>query len=118
MHVPGSKIVLADALSRPFPEPDPAPGPVSVPTASSLVSPSLPSLPQLLSALPPQVLSNPALSTYDFHSFSALQQTCLSVSEMGYSPSLSLVFVPFGAFSLLCDVSSGSLCPLVPLELR
>ena len=52
VHVPGIENILSDALSRPSPEPEPAPRPVSAPTASSLVSPSLPSLPLSFSALP------------------------------------------------------------------
>ena len=37
---------------------------------------------------------------------------------MKLSPSLSMVAVPFGVRSLLCDSSTSSLCPLVPLQLR
>ena len=33
-------------------------------------------------------------------------------------PTLSVVSVPLGAWLLLCDSSTGSLCPLVPLQLR
>ena len=71
------------------------------------------------SALPPPVLSDPVLSSYNFCCFSALQLSCSSVSKIKSSPSLSLVSVPLGASSaLLCDISTRSLCPLEPLELR
>ena len=111
VHMPGIKNVVADALSRPSPFPKPVLEPVSVPTASSLVSPQP-------SAVPPPVLANLVLSSYDFCRFSTIQLTCPSVSKMKSSPSLSLVSVRFGKSSLLCDVSLGSLFPLVPLELR
>ena len=35
-----------------------------------------------------------------------------------FSPTLSMVSVPLGAKMLLCDSSTGSLRPLVPLQLR
>ena len=47
--------------------------------------------------------------------FLALRLTFPSVSEM--SSLLSLVLFPFGESSLLCDISSGSLCPVVLLGL-
>ena len=108
VHVPGLKNVVAYALSRPSPEPEP----VSKPTASSLVSTCLTPTP---SALPPLILSNPILSAYNFRHLSTLRPSCASVFEMRSSPSLSLVSIPLGASSLLCDVSSGSPSELLEL---
>ena len=79
VHDPGIENVTADALSRPSPEPELVPAPVSVHTASSLVSPCPP---HLTSASPSLVLSDPALSSYNFRRFSALQLSCSSVSGM------------------------------------
>ena len=95
---------MADAHS--LPSAVPVPGP----TAFSLVAPPT-------STVPPPVLSDPALSSYVILRFSALQLTCPSVSEMSSSPPFSLVFIPFRESPLHCDISLGSLCPLVPLEL-
>ena len=64
----------------------------------------------------PRTSSNPVLSSYDFSCFSTLQLTCPSVSEMKSSTSLTLVSIPFRESSYLCDVSLGSLHPLIPLE--
>ena len=102
---------MADALSQPSTVPEPVPVPFPGPTASSLVSPSP-------YTLPPPVLSEPVLSSYNFRSFSPLQLSCPSIPKMKSSLTLSLVFVPLGASSLLCEVSSGSLCPLLPLDLN
>ena len=107
VHGPGIKNVVADALSRTSTVLVPVPGP----TASCLVS-----LPP--STVPPPILSDPALSSYDFRFFSTLQLICSSVSEMSSSLSLSLVSVPLEESSLLCDVYSGSLPTVVPLEFR
>ena len=52
----------------------------------------------------PPFLTDPALSAYDFRRFFALQQTGPSVSEMISAPFQSLVSVPLGASSLLCDI--------------
>ena len=86
VHISGIDNVVVDALSTPEP--------VSTPTASSLVSPSLPSPPPSLSALPLPVLCDPVLSSYNFRRFSALQLSCPSVSKMQSSQSLSLVSIP------------------------
>ena len=55
---------------------------------------------------------------FDFSLLPPLQLFCTSVQEMKLSSSLSVVNVPLGARSLLCDSSTDSLCPLVPLQLR
>ena len=69
VHVLGIENVVADALSRPSPEPVPVFGSVSVPTASSLAFPCLTPTPSALS-LP--FLSDPILSAFDFRCLSAL----------------------------------------------
>ena len=58
------------------------------------------------------------ISGFDVSLLPPLQLTCLSDSEMCSSPTLSLVSVPLGARVLLCDSSTSSLSPLVPLLLR
>ena len=56
-----------------------------------------------LSALPFPVISDPALSTYDFCCFSTLQQSCPSVSKMVSSPSLNLS--PFPSETPTCSLT-------------
>ena len=58
------------------------------------------------------------MTGFDISLLPPLQVSCPSVQEMKVSPSLSVVSVPLGAESLLCDSSTGSLRPLVPLQLR
>ena len=67
----------------------------------------------LVSPLPPST----DVPGFGFSLLPRLQLSCPSVQEMKLSPSLSLVAVPLGARSLLCDSSTGSLCRLVPLQL-
>ena len=74
-------------------------------TTSSLLSPA-PSLPSF---------DAPLISGFDISLLPPLQLTCPSISEMCSSPTLSVVSVLLGAGVLLCDSSTGSLCPLVPL---
>ena len=57
------------------------------------------------------------ISGFDISLLPPLQLTCPSVSKMKYSPSLSVVSVPFGAKFLLCNSFTESLRPLVPLQL-
>ena len=118
--VPGPENVVANALSQPFSIPSPSrvalvqdsgltpfkeflPG-----SASSLLSPA----PSLSS------FDAPVISGFDISLLPLLQLTCPSVSEMCSSLSLSLFSVLLGAGVLLCDSSTGSLHPLVPLQLR
>ena len=97
------KVLKKDTLSRPSTYPSPAPtlAPVSSPSAS-LVSPFTPS-----SQVP----------VFDFSLLPPLQLSCPSVWEIKLSPSLLVVAVPLRVRSLLCDSSTGSLRPLVPLQL-
>ena len=87
VHIPGSKNVVADALSRPF---------STVPTSASAVP--------VYSAISLDI----SATDFDFSSLLALQSECPSVQSMLSSPSLSMVFVPFQTSSIYCDVSSGS----------
>ena len=56
--------------------------------------------------------------SFDFFSLPALQSACPSVQSMLPSPSLSVVFIPFLHFFVLCNESFGTPCPLVPAALR
>ena len=105
VHIPGPENLVADTLSRPSTDlsPAPTPAPVSSPSTSALVSP-----------LPP----SSDVPGFDVSLLPLLQLSCTSVQDMKLSPSLSVVSVPLGAESLLCDSSTGSLGPLVPLQLR
>ena len=139
IHIPGAENVVADALSRPSP-------PFSTPSAPVQVQETLPSalkadgildrslfsppsapvqvqgtLPSALKAdgileRPPFVLS--IFSSFDVSKLPALQSTCPSTLEMKSSASLNIVSVPLNNQELLCDNSTGSLRPLVPVELR
>ena len=117
VHIPGLENVVADALSQPSLIPSQSP--------SALVSQSTPSLHSPISSTTSQRSPTPSLLSSDEPVFSGfnvsllplLQLTCPSVSKMPSSPSLSMVSVPFRAGVLLCDSSTGSLRPLVPLQL-
>ena len=100
VHLPWVENIVADALSRPSAMPDS--------TASSWFLRHCPSLP---------FISDPALALCDFNQYSVLQQFYPSVSEMVSTSSLSVLSVPLGDSSLLCVVSTGSLCHLVSLQL-
>ena len=49
---------------------------------------------------------------------SKFQTICSSVQEMKVNPSLTVISHSVGASDIFCDISTGSLCPLVPLQLR
>ena len=118
VHIPGPENVVADTLSRPSTNSCiSSPALVSYPSASALVSPTMvwdSGLNPLKDILP---RSTPKLTGFDISLLPPLQVSCPSVQKMKVSP-LSVVSVPIGAESLLCDSSTGSLCPLVPLQLR
>ena len=97
--------MVADTLSRPSTDLSPAsiPALISSPSASALVSPFPPSS---------------DVSGFDVSLLPPLQISCPFVQDMKVSPSLSMVSVPLGAESLLCDSSTGFLRPLVPLKLK
>ena len=105
VHIPGPEKMVADTLSRRSTDSSSAPAPVSSPPASALVFPVSP----LASSS-----NKPVIPGLDFSLLPPLQLSCPSVQEMKLSSSLSLVAVPFGAGSLLCDSSTGYLRPLVP----
>ena len=116
VHIPGPENVVADTLSRPSTNSSPisTPALVSYTSASALVSPTM----VHDSGLNPLKDILPRLTGFDISLLPPLQVSCPSVQEMKVSPSLSMVSVPLGAESLLCDSSTGSLRPLVPLQLR
>ena len=105
VHLPGPENMVADTLFRPSTVSSPAPIPavVSSPSTSALVSP-LPSF----STVP----------GFDFSLLPPLQLSFPSIQEMKLSASLSMVANPIGGESFSCDSSTGSLCSLVPLQLR
>ena len=105
VHIPGPENLVTDTLSRLSTDlsPAPTPAPVSSPSASALVS-----------SLPP----SSDVPGFDVSLLPLLQLSCPSVQDMKLSLSLSMVSVSLGAESLLCDSSTGSLRPLVPLHLR
>ena len=100
VHIPGAENAVADALSRPF----------SPASASAPISP-----PQPILSIINLEFSTPG---FDFSTLPASQATCPSIKTMLSSPSLSIVSVPFSQSSVLCNMSSGSPCPLVPEVLR
>ena len=102
VHLPGSQNVVADALSRPSPAPPLATPLLTVSTVACLNCPD--SLP-----LP--------LPVY-FSKFFALKPFCLETSSLLSNTSLPVVSLPSGASFVLCDLSTGSPRPLLPVQLR
>ena len=49
---------------------------------------------------------------------SKFQTICSSEQEMKVNPSLTVISHSVGASDIFCDISTGSLRPLVPLQLR
>ena len=117
-HIPGPKNLVADALSQP----SSVPSLLRVALIQDLVLTPLEeflpgSAPSLLSpALSLSSSDAPVISGFDISLIPSLQLTCPSVSEMCSSPTLSMVSVSLRAGVLLCDSSTGSLSPLVPLQ--
>ena len=64
------------------------------------------------------LLSEQMLHSLDVSSLASFQTACSSVQEMKLNPSLTVIAHPVGSSYILCDVSTGSLRPLVPLQLR
>jgi hypothetical protein len=62
--------------------------------------------------------SEPVFNGLDASSLSRFQIACSSVQEMKSNPSLSVIVHPLSSGEVLCDISTGSLRPLVPLQLR
>ena len=63
------------------------------------------------------LLSDQVIHSLDVSSLSKFQTICSSVQEMKLNPSLTAIAHPVGSSYILCDVSTGSLRPLVPLQL-
>ena len=55
---------------------------------------------------------------FDISKLPQLQASCPSIANMTTSGSLNIVSVPLNGQNLLCDNSTGSLRPLVPVQLR
>ena len=64
------------------------------------------------------LFSEQMLHSLDVSSLASFQTACSSVQEMKLNPSLTVIAHPVGSSYILCDVSTGSLRPLVPLQLR
>ena len=97
MHLPGSQIIVADALSWP----------------SRLPFPALP-LPFTVSAVQPL----PEVLPLDFSEISPLKQSCSKTSSLLSNSSLCVVSVPSRGSSALCHLSTGFPRPsLVPVLL-
>ena len=112
VHVPGPENAVADAPYRPSPD-----AASSISTTSSLVSLAYSASTPPLPSVEHHFATDSNLSSFDISFLPTLQLSYHSVSEMMSKPSLSMVYIPLGDASLLCDVSSGSLCQLVPLQL-
>ncbi len=94
VHLPGTKNVVADALSRPSGEPLP----VALATA----------LPSFLLPLP-----------LSYESIAQEQQTCPSIPRLQQLPSLRISSIPLSpTLSLLGDISTPTFRPLIPLSFR
>jgi len=87
-HVPGKENVVADALSRP----------------AAVVAPS----------------SSPSSQAVvqDWPALARAQSSCVETQELAGSTSLQVEYVQVAGASVLCDVSTGVLRPLVPVEQR
>ena len=117
---PTSVSSQADALSCPSAVHPPSPSSSASPSAVTLVpqvriSPSL--APVLLSLSFPleNQLSTPG---FDFSGLPPLQPSCPSVQSMLTNPSLQVLPFPYSDSTVLCDVSTGSVPPIVPTVLR
>ena len=98
-HLPGPENVVADALIHP------EPSNATTTTSSTLIS-----------ALHPPFL--PAVLGVSFSVMSLLQQSCSKVEFVHHSSALSVISVPSSLSYLLCDISTGILCPLVQENIR
>ena len=130
IHLPSPQNVVADALSRPSSVLPPAasapsstvdmfwdPGlnpfreflPGSAPSCVVSPSPRVPvsALQSLSSALP-----------VDFSILFSLQLSCPGTTALLGNPSLRVVSMLYGESSVLCDLSTGSPQPLVPVSLN
>ena len=61
--------------------------------------------------------SKPVLYDLDASSLSKFQTMCSSVQETKVNPSLTVISHSVGTSDVFSDNSTGSLCPLVPLQL-
>ena len=93
VHVPGSKNVVADALSRPSLFLSLFTSSLVSPSTPSQLSPTLPTPSQLSQTPSPPSSDKPVISGFDVSLQSWLQLTCPSVSEMFAFPTLSVVSV-------------------------
>ena len=116
IHLPGVENCVAVTLSCP------STARPSFPSTFFLTSaPVFPIFPFLAPVLPSRVLSPEVqLSTLDFEfsTLPLLQLSCSSEQAMLAKPSLQVLPVPYGDSTVLCNVSSCSIHPLVSKYLR
>ena len=120
IHLPGADNCVADALSHPSAVHTSS----TVSSVSPLASTSMPQV-QTSPSLAPVLFSPPfppenQLSTpgFDFSALPPLQPSCPSVQSMLSNPALQELPFPYSNSTVLCDVSAGSVRPLVPTVLR
>ena len=105
-HLPGPENVVADALS--CPEISNVPQHPQHPLSTNTTT--------LISELQPT--PPPPVPGVSFSKMSLLQQSCPKVEVLLCSSTLSVISVPCSGSNLLCDMSTGILCPLVLEKMR
>ena len=136
VHVPGKKNVVPNVLSRPNPAPIPPKKSALFPIISRVSEESVSNYGQssrdvrlvktmgratalaLVLTMNGVPLAEPVFPGFDVTSLSRLQESCSSVQEMRTNPSLSVISNPLKTGNILCDISTGSLSPLVPLQVQ
>ena len=120
IHVPGRLNIVADLMSRP-PQAVPAPGStkaasVKVPSGS-LAASQVAGRTAGASPLQPAVAVT-AADSVDLQLLAEEQNSCHTIQQLLNSHSLQIQTSAVGQQQLLCDVSTGSRRPLVPLSWR
>lgn len=117
-YVPGPQNIVADAMSRPFS----ASLEVSSTTDTTATTVSSSTETENLKCSSSDIPVNPLLPCpppgVDFVQMAALQSTCPSIKTLSAYPSLNIKQFLIHGQQLLCDVSTGTPRPLVPVALR
>jgi hypothetical protein len=109
-HIKGTDNLVADALSRPSPS---LPGPGSAAVKPASVKAPSGSL-AATAAAGPAPSNDERFLPVDFAAMAASQLTCPDTQRTASSPTLKVEKYPIQGTTLLCDVSSGTVRPLVP----